>query len=308
LPGPDSGRTFTGRIFRRVRIPFTPHDPEWLAAPKRRESGAALAPAPQAQPARTGEQSLRGNTAIVTGGATGIGRTVALEFARRGVNVAFNYIDIPGRDIAEQALLTETALRACGVSVLADRCDVRDLAAVERFVERVKAELGGVHYLVNNAGIARDAAMWRLSPEQWRDVMETNVTGAFQCTQAVARLFRTQRTGKIVNIASIQAFHPSFGVAAYAASKAALIGLTRATAVELGPSNVNVNAVAPGYVRTEALETLPEDVIERAKKNSVLGRLAEPEDVATVVVFLCSPEARHITGQVIFVDGGLSIV
>jgi 3-oxoacyl-[acyl-carrier protein] reductase len=251
---------------------------------------------------------MKGTTAMVTGAATGIGRAVALEFARRGVNIAFNYIDIPGRDIAEQALLTETALRAFGVSVFSERCDVRNLQAVDRFVRAAAAELGGIHHLVNNAGITRDAAMWRLGSDQWRDVMDTNITGAFHCTQAVARLFRTQRSGKIVNIASIQAFHPSFGVVAYAASKAALIGLTRASAVELGPSGVNVNAVAPGYVRTEALETLPEDVVERAKKNSVLGRLAEPEDVGSVVVFLCSPEARHITGQVNFVDGGLSIV
>lgn len=265
-------------------------------------------PVAQPQPDRTAEGTMRLNTAIVTGGATGIGRAVALEFARRGVNIAFNYIDMPGRDIAEQALLTETALRAFGVSVYSERCDVRRLEAVERFVERAKAELGGVHYLVNNAGISRDAAMWRLGSEQWREVMDTNITGAFHCTQAVARLFRIQRMGKIVNIASIQAFHPSFGVAAFAASKAALIGLTRATATELGPSGVNANAVAPGYVRTEALESLPADVVDRAKKNTVLGRLAEPEDIGNVVVFLCSPEARHITGQVIFVDGGLSIV
>lgn len=291
-----------------VIIPFNPQDSEWLARPRGRESGAALAPLPQAQRAPLARGGTRGNTAIVTGGATGIGRAVALEFARGGTNVAFNYIDLPGRDIVEQALLTETALRAFGVSVYSERCDVRDQDAVERFVHRVKAELGGVHCLVNNAGITRDAAMWRLSSEHWRDVMDTNITGAFHCIQAVARLFRAQRGGKIVNIASIQAFHPSFGVAAYAASKAALIGLTRSAAIELGPSNVNVNAVAPGYVRTEALEALPEDVVDRAKKNSVLGRLAEPEDVGSVVVFLCSPEARHITGQVIFVDGGLSIV
>lgn len=250
---------------------------------------------------------MRGNVALITGGATGIGRAAALEFARRGVNVAFNYVDLPGRDIGAQALLAETALRAYGVSVYSERCDVRDRDAVERFVRAAKAELGGVHYLVNNAGITRDAALWRLSDDAWKEVLDTNVTGAFHFVQAVARLFRTQHYGKIVNIASYQAYQPSFGVAGYAASKAALIGLTRAAAVELGPSNVNVNAVAPGYVRTELLETLPEDVVERAKREAVLGRLAEPEEVASVVVFLCSEEARHITGQVILVDGGLSI-
>jgi 3-oxoacyl-[acyl-carrier protein] reductase len=250
---------------------------------------------------------MRGNTAIVTGGATGIGQAVVLEFARRGVNVGFNFVDLPGRDILEQALLTETAGRAHGVSVFSDRCDVRDQDAVERFVRAVKAELGGVHYLVNNAGITRDAALWRLGADAWREVMDTNVSGAFYCTQAVAPLFRAQHDGKIVNISSFLAFKPSFGVSAYAASKTALLGLTRATAVELGPSSVNVNAVAPGYVRTEMLESLPDDVVDRAKKDSVLGRLAEPADIASVVVFLCSPEARHITGQIIFVDGGLSI-
>ncbi len=250
---------------------------------------------------------MKGNTVIVTGGATGIGRASALEFARQGVNVAFNYIELPGRDIAEQALLAETALRAFGVDVYSERCDVRDRDGVERFVERAQSELGGVHYLVNNAGVARDGALWRLSPQAWREVFDTNVTGAFHCIQAVARIFRGQRYGKIVNVASYQALSPSFGVSGYASSKAALMGLTRSAAVELGPSNVNVNAVAPGYVRTELIEGLPQDALERAKKRSVLSRLAEPEDVANVVVFLCSEEARHITGQVILVDGGLSL-
>lgn len=250
---------------------------------------------------------MRGNTALITGGATGIGRACALEFARRGVNVAFNYIDLPGRDIGAQALMAETALRAYGVSVYSQACDVRDVDAVERFVERVRGELGGVHYLVNNAGITRDGALWRLPDGEWREVMDTNITGAYHCTQAVARLFRAQHYGKIVNVSSYLAYQPSFGVAAYAASKAALGGLTRAAAVELGASNVNVNAVAPGYVRTELLANLPDDVIERAKKRAALGRLAEPEDIAAVILFLCSEEARHVTGQVILVDGGLSI-
>ncbi len=251
---------------------------------------------------------MRGNTAVITGGATGIGRAIGLEFARRGVNVAFNYVDLPGRDIGAQAVLTETALRAFGVSVYSARCDVRDADAVERFVRASKAELGGVQYLVNNAGVARDAALWRLTSEAWHEMLDTNVTGAFHCIQAVARLFRAQHYGKIVSIASYQVFNPSFGVAGYAASKAALVGLTRSAAVELGASNVNVNAVAPGFVRTELLEALPSDVVERAKKGALLGRLAEPEDVANVVVFLCSEEARHVTGQVILVDGGLSVV
>ena len=289
-------------------MPFgTPPEPEWFAGPEKRPSGSAIAPDPKAESARTTPGEMRGNTAIITGGATGIGRAVALEFARRGVNVAFNYVDLPGRDIGAQALMAETALRGFGVSVYSEACDVRDLDAVERFVARVRAELGGVHYLVNNAGITRDGAMWRLPDADWREVMDTNITGAYHCTQAVARLFRAQHHGKIVSISSYLAYRPSFGVAAYAASKAALAGLTRAAAVELGPANVNVNAVAPGYVRTDLLANLPDDVVERAKKVAALGRLAEPEDVANVVLFLCSDEARHITGQVILVDGGLSI-
>jgi 3-oxoacyl-[acyl-carrier protein] reductase len=251
---------------------------------------------------------MRGDVALVTGGATGLGRAVALDFARRGVNVAFNYVKLPSRDIAAQALLTETALRGLGVEVYCATCDVRDPEAVDAFVAAVKAELGGVHHLVNNAGIAHDGALWRLSGEAWRQVLETNVTGAFHCIRAVAPTFRQQHYGKVVNIASHQAYTPGFGIANYAASKAALIGLTRAAAVDLGAANVNVNAVAPGFVRTELIAKLPPEVLERAEKESLLGRVAEPEDVAHVVTFLCSEDARHITGQVIVVDGGLTLV
>lgn len=270
-----------------------------------RSSGAAVAP--RERPERVTTQGMKGNVAIVTGGATGLGRAIALDFARRGVHVAFNYILLPGRDIAAQALLTETALRGLGVEVYCAVCDVRDPDAVNTFVEAVKGELGGVHYLVNNAGVAHDGALWRLSEDAWRDVLETNVTGAFHCIRAVAPTFRGQRFGKIVNVASHQAYTPGFGIANYASSKAALIGLTRAAAVDLGAANVNVNAVAPGFVRTEMLSRLPREVLERAEKESLLGRVAEPEDIAHVVTFLCSEEARHITGQVIVVDGGLTL-
>ena len=250
---------------------------------------------------------MRGNTVIVTGGATGIGRAIALEFARRGVNIAFNYVELAGRDIGAQALLTETALRQYGVEVYAANCDVRQPAKVEKFVSEAKSELGDLHYLINNAGISHDGALWRLTSEAWKEVMETNVGGAFNCIHAVAPTFRAQHYGKIVNIASFQADHPSFGVANYATSKAALVGLTKSAAVDLGPSNVNVNAVAPGFVRTDLLNRVPREALERAEKDSVLGRVAEPEDVANVVLFLCSEEARHVTGQVILVDGGLTL-
>jgi 3-oxoacyl-[acyl-carrier protein] reductase len=268
------------------------------------ESSGAVAEKEQPQPIAEGFQ---GKVAIVTGGATGLGRAIALEFARLGSHVAFCYVNLPGRDVTEQALLTETALMSMGVGVHACRCDVRDREAVESFVRDTKARLGGVHYLVNNAGIASDGALWRLTEDAWHEVLETNVTGAFHCIRAVAPTFRQQRYGKIVSVSAHQADRPGFGVSNYAASKAGLLGLTRAAAVELGPSNVNVNAVAPGFVRTERMMMLPKEVVERAQKSSILGRVAEPDDVAHVVSFLCSEKARHITGQTITVDGGLSL-
>jgi 3-oxoacyl-[acyl-carrier protein] reductase len=265
-----------------------------------RGSGATIAP--REKPAPTEQHQMKGSVAMITGGATGLGRAIALDFARRGVHVAFNYVLLTGRDIAAQALLTETALRGLGIEVYCAVCDVRDPDAVNRFVETARAELGGLHYLVNNAGVAHDGALWRLT-----DVLDTNVTGAFHCIRAVAPGFRKQRYGKVVNIASHQAYTPGFGIANYVASKAALVGLTRAAAVDLGAANVNVNAVAPGFVRTEMLAKLPPEILERAEKESLLGRVAEPEDVGHVVTFLCSEEARHITGQVIVVDGGLTL-
>jgi 3-oxoacyl-[acyl-carrier protein] reductase len=247
------------------------HRPSWeFESPE--ASGAALEE-PQPQPARTG---WRGKVALVTGGATGLGRHISIEFARLGCHVAFCYVNMPGRDVSEQALLTEAALTAMGVSVLALRCDVRDRAAVDRFVAEARERLGGIHFLVNNAGIASDGALWRLSEDAWREVLETNVTGAFNCIRAVAPTFRGQHYGKIVNVSAHQANRPGFGVANYAASKAALLGLTRAAAVELGPANVNVNAVAPGFIRTERMAMLPAEVIERAQKSWVLGRVGEP--------------------------------
>jgi 3-oxoacyl-[acyl-carrier protein] reductase len=261
----------------------------------------------QAQPQRVERRDMRGQTALITGGATGLGRAIGLVFARRGVNVAFNYVEMADRDISAQALLTETALRGCGVTVYSAYCDVRDRRALERFVADARAELGGLHYLVNNAGIHRDAALWRMPEDAWAEVVQTNLTGSFNAIRSVAPHFREQRYGKIVSIASHQASYPGFGLSNYAASKAGVVGLTKAAAVELGAYNVNVNAVAPGFVRTELIGTLPPEVLQDAEHESVLGRIAEPDDIAHVVVFLCSDDARHITGQVIFVDGGYTL-
>ncbi|MBP2648943.1 MAG: 3-ketoacyl-ACP reductase [Gemmatimonadetes bacterium] len=278
-----------------------PADQAWKASP---EASVTTMEQPLPRPIAEG---FPGKVAMVTGGATGLGRAICLEFARLGCDVAFCYVNLPGRDVSEQALLTETTISSFGVRVHAARCDVRDPVAVDRFVIDTRTRLGGLHFLVNNAGIAHDGALWRMSDESWREVMETNVTGAFNCIRAVAPHLRHQHYGKIVSVSAHQASRPGFGVANYAASKAALEGLTRAAAMELGSANINVNAVAPGFIRTERMAMLPQEVAERAQRHSVLGRLAEPKEVAQVISFLCSDAARHVTGQTLVVDGGLSL-
>lgn len=247
---------------------------------------------------------LRGKGAIVTGGATGIGRATALELARHGANVAINYLDTED-GVRDDATRTAAELRQLEVKVVCRECDVRDPVDVEAFVDDAEEEFGRLDILVNNAGVARDRAMWRMSDEEWDTVVDTNLTGAFNMIRAIAPIFRAQQDGKIVNIASIHGIRPEFGLANYAASKAGLIGLTRSAAVELGPSNVNVNAVAPGYIRTTRLtEAVPAEILDSARDEALLGRLGGPQDVAHVVVFLCSEQARQITGAVIPVDGG----
>jgi NAD(P)-dependent dehydrogenase (short-subunit alcohol dehydrogenase family) len=248
---------------------------------------------------------LRGQVAIVTGGATGIGRAITLELARHGAHIAFNYLDDGNGQIREEAERTAQELRQLEIGVLCRDCDVRDPEAVRGFVDEARQRLGGVHILVNNAGIARDRALWRMSDEQWRDVLDTNLTGAFHMIRTVAPLMRAQQFGKIVNVSSIHGIRSEFGLANYSASKAGLLGLTRSAAIELGPSNINVNAVAPGYIRTTRLAAgVPAEVLDRARERTVLSRLGDPQDVAHVVIFLCSEMARHITGVTIPVDGG----
>ncbi len=247
---------------------------------------------------------LRGKVALVTGGSRGIGRAVAQEFAAAGVHVGFTFLDDGGRSRIE-AQRVAGQLRQMNVRVLAEACDVREPGDVRAFVSRALEELGGLHFVVNNAGIGLDRAIWQMSDHEWEAVVRTNLDGAFHVLRATSAHLREQEWGKVVNIASVHALAPEFGLSNYVASKAGLIGLTKAAALELGPRNVNVNAVAPGYIRTHSLtDRVPAEMLDRARDRSALGRLGDPADVANVVMFLCSEAARHITGAVIPVDGG----
>jgi 3-oxoacyl-[acyl-carrier protein] reductase len=182
--------------------------------------------------------------------------------------------------------------------------DVSNFEAVERCVDEIVASEGGIDCLVNNAGISRDAVLWKMGEEDWDQVLAVNLKGAFNFVRHVAPHMKRSERGKIVNVSSINGLRGKRGLVNYASAKAGLIGLTKTVARELGRYNVNVNAVAPGLVRTDLTNALPQRFIEQALGESVLGRLAEPEDVAQVVLFLCSEQARQITGEVIKIDGG----
>lgn len=303
-PGAASPRPLPyGADPERTTLPDSPSGPGGAVAELL--SGVTVRPEPEPLGV---SPSLRGQCAIVTGGSSGIGRAAVITLADSGVNVAFNYLDTgpASRQAAEE--LADTLSRR-KVKVFARAGDVRDSgAAAADFVATAHARLGGLHILVNNAGIGRDRALWRMSDEEWQAVIDTNLSGAFFFTRAAAPYLRAQEYGKIVNVSSVHGLSSEFGLANYCASKAGLIGLTRSTAVELGPTNVNVNAVAPGYIRTTQLaEHVPAEIIDRARERSALGRLGDPQDVASVILFLCSEAARHITGAVIPVDAGYLI-
>lgn len=249
-------------------------------------------------------EGLRGRVAVVTGASSGIGRAIALELAQCGVHVGFCFLD-DGAQARVQAQEVARELRQLEVRVFFRACDVRESRDVEVFVEEAHEALGGLHILVNNAGIGRDRALWHMEDHEWEAVVRTNLDGAFFFTRTAAPYMRAQEYGKIVNVASVHGIRSEFGLSNYASSKAGLIGLTRSAAVELGDHNINVNAVAPGYIRTTRLTAgVPPEILDRAREQSVLGRLGDPRDVASTVLFLCSEAARHITGAVIPVDGG----
>ncbi len=243
---------------------------------------------------------LTGKAALVTGGSRGIGKAIALRLARQGADVAFSY-----RGNAEAAKATAAEIESIGTKAVAIQGDVKDPGSAEAVVKSALEAFGKVDILVNNAGITRDDLIMRMSEEAWRDVLETNLFGAFWMTKAVTRPMLKARAGRIVNITSVSGQAGQMGQANYSSAKAGLIGLTKATARELASRGITVNAVAPGFVLTELTKDLPEALQAEITSRTPLGRFGTTEEVADAVAFLASDEAGYITGQVLAVDGGL---
>jgi 3-oxoacyl-[acyl-carrier protein] reductase len=237
--------------------------------------------------------SLEGKNALVTGGSRGIGRAIALELARAGAAVIVGYRS--GKEGAEGVA------GECGGWAL--QADVSNAEQAARLV----AEAGELDILVNNAGLTRDGLLARMPDEDWRDVIETNLSSVFYTCRAAARPMMKRRAGAIANVSSVVGLHGNPGQTNYAASKAGIIGFTKSLARELGSRGVRANVVAPGYINTRLTDVLPEEARDAMLANTPLGKLGDPEDVAGAVRFLCSDEASFITGEVLLVDGGLGM-
>ena len=240
---------------------------------------------------------LASEVALVTGGSRGIGLAIAASLAEAGATVA-----VVGRDggRAQQA-----AERLAGDGHLGYACDVSDDVGVQETVKAIEEDMGSVSILVNNAGITRDTLLLRMKDEDWDQVMDVNLKGAFHTTRAVARGMMKARQGVILNVSSVVGLSGNAGQTNYAASKAGLIGFTKSVARELASRNVRCNAIAPGYVTTDMTAELDDAQVEALRGQIPMGRLGDPEDIAGVARFLCGPEARYITGQVLAVDGGM---
>lgn len=243
--------------------------------------------------------NLEGKVALVTGGSLGIGTAISLDLAQNGADVALTY-----RRHEKEAKAIAEHIKQMGRKSKEYKVDVSDYGEVQNLVEKVVDEFGHLDILINNAGMNWDGVVWKMTEEQWDKVINVDLKGTFNFTRAVAPVFREQKSGKIVNITSINGLRGKFGQTNYSAAKAGVIGLTKAVAKELGKYSVNVNAVAPGMILTDMFRDLPEDFKEKAAEETVFNRLGQPEDVAHLVTFLASESAKHITGEVIKIDGG----
>ncbi len=243
---------------------------------------------------------LTGKTAIITGAGRGIGKVIAQKLAQLGANIVIN--DIPSSEDADK---TAAQINKDGGKAIVIKGDVRSSEDVQALVDGTKETFGSIDILVNNAGITRDTLMMKMSEKDWDDVLDINLKGAFNCIKAVTRIMMKQRSGSILNVASVVGVMGNAGQANYSASKAGLIGLTKSAAKELAPRGITCNAIAPGFIQSDMTEKLSENVKELYMSNIPLKRFGTPEDVGNVVAFLVSENANYITGQVLHIDGGL---
>jgi len=244
--------------------------------------------------------SLKGKTALITGSGRGLGKAIALKLAQMGANIVLN--DILTSDSVDS---TAKEFMDAGYNVIVTKGDIRNSEDVENMMKKAVDAFGSLDILVNNAGITRDMLMIKMSEKDWEDVISINLTGAFICTKAAAKIMIKQRSGKIINISSVAGVMGNPGQANYSASKAGLIGLTKSTAKELASRNITCNAVAPGLIVSKMTDVLSDKVKENYLNSIPLKRFGTPEDVANVVGFLASDDSNYITGQVIHIDGGL---
>lgn len=245
--------------------------------------------------------NLEGKVALVTGASRGIGAAVAVELASAGAAVCVNYA---GSEAAAKAVVAQ--IEEAGGRAVAVQADVSDPAACTALVSRCIEELGGLHILVNNAGITRDGLLVRMSDEDWSAVIDTNLTGVFSMTRAAGKVMMKQRSGSIINVASVVGITGNAGQVNYSAAKAGVIGLTKSVARELAGRGVRANAVAPGFIETDMTAELSEAVCDATRAQIAMGRFGSSADVAKVVAFLASDDAAYITGQVIAIDGGMT--
>lgn len=243
---------------------------------------------------------IKGMTALVTGGARGIGRAIAIKLGQAGANVIVNY---SGSQEAAQNVVDE--LTCLGVKAMAIRCDVSKFGDVEVMLNTIIDDFGSIDILINNAGITKDTLIMRMTEEDFDRVIDINLKGTFNCIKSASKYMIKQRSGKIVNIASVVGIIGNAGQANYAASKAGIIGLTKSAARELSSRNINVNGVAPGFISTSMTGELSDKIKNQYLDKIPLKRFGNPEEVADTVLFLCSDASKYITGQVINVDGGM---
>lgn len=245
---------------------------------------------------------LKNKVALVTGASRGIGRAIASEFVRQGANIIFTYFK--NEELAKDL---ETEIKGLGGEACAVKIDTRDFQKAKELIEFVKEKFGTIDILVNNAGIIKDKALMLMEQSDWLDVIDTNLNGLFNVTRAAIVTFLKQKSGNIINITSVSGIIGLSRQTNYAASKAGIIGFTKALAREVAPFNIRVNAIAPGFVETDMTLTLKEDYKQKLEQEIPLGRFGKVEEVAKLAVFLASEESGYITGQTIRIDGGLGM-